>query len=131
MVHLEDDLWTSIQLYVLNRKVHFVNPDTDRVEEVISGQYALGIPLQVIVEHTNRDVTKLHKREKADVGRIDRTRGIRHNAWVISGTRVSVGTIKRYADAGYSIKEIQGEYPHLTQRDIQAAIHYEGDGAAA
>lgn len=42
---LADDLWVSTKLYVVDRKVVFVNPTTGNPEEVVSGQYLLGIPL--------------------------------------------------------------------------------------
>ena len=42
--HLRDDLWTKTILFVENRKVVFVNPETQQPQEVVSGQYLLGIP---------------------------------------------------------------------------------------
>ena len=35
--HLRDDLWTKTILFVENRKVVFVNPETQQPQEVVSG----------------------------------------------------------------------------------------------
>src|SRR5947209_8051800 len=34
--HLGDDLWAKTTLYILNRRVVFINPETDRPEDVVS-----------------------------------------------------------------------------------------------
>ena len=44
--HLKDELWTATTLYVLNRRVILVNSETGEPEEVVSGQFVLGIPLR-------------------------------------------------------------------------------------
>lgn len=128
-----DNFWISTTLYVLNRRVHFVNPDdpaSEKIEDVLNGQYALGIPLRVIAEDTSRDVRELASRRAEEAGRIQRARSVRHNAWVIAGTRISVDTIKRFAQDGFSVSEINQQYPSLTPEDIKAAIAHQGDLAA-
>lgn len=129
--HLEDRLWTAMTLYVLNRRVNFFNPETDRIEDVLSGQYALGIPLKTIVADTRRDVEQLHRRDEGQIGKIQRARYVSHNAWVVAGTRISVAAIKRFAEDGFSVGQILQEYPTLTEADIKAAIKHDGDGLAA
>lgn len=129
--HLEDRLWTSTTLYVLNRRVNFFNSETDQIEDVLSGQYALGIPLKTIVADTKRDVRRLQTRDDDKVGRIERGRYVSRNAWVVAGTRIPVVSIKRFAEDGFSVEQIMQEYPTLTKADVEAAIAYEGDGLAA
>src|SRR3546814_8821851 len=42
----------SSDLYVFNDKVVFDEPDGDRLREVVSGQYVIGIPLERIISDT-------------------------------------------------------------------------------
>ena len=43
---------------------------------------------------------------------------------VIAGTRISVELILDRIAAGMSVKEILKDYPHLTAKQIQAAVSY-------
>lgn len=43
---------------------------------------------------------------------------------IIAGTRISVDLILDRIASGMSIKEILKDYPHLTAKQIQAAISY-------
>ena len=130
LAHLADDRWTRTTLYVLKKKVNFEEPETGKKREVISGQYALGIPLAVIVEDTERDVHELRKRDATMVGTLAQNRLIAHNAVVVAGTRIPIAAIKRFADTGYSTAEILKEYPDLTEQDVKAALAYEVRSAA-
>ncbi len=129
--HLSDTKWTAITLFVLNRKVVFVEPGTKLYREIVSKQYVIGIPLHVVVTDTERDIHSLRMRDPATVGQFARTRNISHNALVIAGTRIPVAAIKRFAEDGYSIQQIKREYPILTEADIKAAIRHESRGRAA
>jgi uncharacterized protein (DUF433 family) len=125
LAHLGDDLWATTTLYVLNRRVIFDSPDMDRREEVVSGQVMLQIPLKVVSGNTEEAVKALRKREDAAIGKIERRKNVAHNQAVIAGTRIPVRSVKAFADAGYSVEQIQKEYPTLTAEDIQAAISFE------
>ena len=131
LAHLSDDLWSKTILYVLDRKVYFQEGEDGAISDVLSGQYTLGIPLEKIVTDTKRDVRELHARPAAKVGRIERSRYVSHNAWVIAGTRVPVAAIRRFKEAGYSIDEIVGEYPGLTRRDVEAALAHQEERSTA
>jgi len=43
---------------------------------------------------------------------------------VIKGTRITVELILRQLAQGITVKEILENYPHLTKRDVYAAIAY-------
>ncbi len=128
--HLEEELWTKTTLFVVNRKVVFVNPETGTPQEVVSGQYLLGIPLAKVMEDTTKDIANLSKRPNDRVGQITRTRSVCHNAWVLAGTRIPVGAIQRLHEDGYSTEKIIAEYPDLTKDDIKAALRHKADKAA-
>ena len=130
LAHLADDRWTLTTLYVLKKKVNFEEPETGQKREVISGQYALGIPLAVVVEDTERDVNELRKRDATMVGTLVQNRLVAHNAVVVAGTRIPAAAIKRFADTGYSTAEILKEYPDLTEQDVKAALAHEVRSAA-
>jgi uncharacterized protein (DUF433 family) len=120
--HLGEDLWAKTTLYVLNRNVVFFNPDTDRKEDVVTGQIVLEIPLKVVSGDMQKAVQRLHRRDKAFIGQFERHRSVLSNQEVIAGTRIPVRSVKAFANAGYSVDAIQKEYPTLTRQDIQAAI---------
>lgn len=122
LAHLGDDLWSKTTLYVLKKRVVFFNPETDRKEEVVSGQGVLQIPLKVVSGDMEQAVNSMWKRDKASIGQIERHRNVARNQIVIAGTRIPVRSIKAFADAGYTIEQIKKEYPTLTDQDIEAAI---------
>lgn len=128
---MSEEKWGSTELFVLNRRVVFVEPETAQYREIVSKQYVIGIPLREIVSDTKRDIKALRERDKGTAGTIVRSRNVCHNAWVMAGTRIRVASIKEFAKEGYTIRQIQKEYPTLTEADIEAALRYEGDGIAA
>ena len=122
LAHLKDGLWTKTILYVVNRKVVMVNPETQLPEEVVSGQYLLGIPLKQVMSDTRTDIGRMQKRSDSQVGQIIRQRSIAHNSWVVSGTRIPITSVLRLHEDGYTVEQIIGEYPDLTPADIQACL---------
>jgi uncharacterized protein (DUF433 family) len=128
--HLKDDLWTKTTLFVVNKEVVFVNPETNQLEGVLSGQYLLGIPLKKIMDDTSAEIVSISQRRKDTVGQIVRNRAIARNAWVVSGTRIPVGSIQRLHEDGYSEEQIVAEYPDLTPEDIRAALSHKDTRAA-
>ncbi len=129
--HLQDDLWTRTTLFVLNRRVIVHEPGSGRLREAVSGQYVLGIPLKKIIADTKRDTERLLKRPDAKIGKVEQSRRVLRNAPVIAGTRIPTAAIKRYKEAGFSVEQIIAEYPDLTPNDVEAALKYEENLAAA
>ena len=129
--HLGYDLWTNTTLYVLNKRVIFHEPGTELPQEVVSGQYVIGLLLKTIISDTTTDVEKMHRRDPGKIGQIERSRFIARNAWVIGGTRIPTAAIKRFKEAGYTEEQIIAEYPDLTPKDIQAALRHEEEQTAA
>lgn len=128
---MSEEKWGSTELFVLNRRVVFVEPETTQYREIVSKQYVIGIPLRLIVSETKRDIEALRERGKDAAGTIVRSRNVCHNAWVMAGTRIRVDSIKEFSKEGYTVQQIQEEYPTLTEADIEAALRHEGDGIAA
>ena len=130
LAHLKDELWTKTSLFVVNRRVIFQNPETGNPQEVVSGQYLLGIKLQKIISDTRNDVTTLNQRSSDSIGKVRKHRSIARNAWSIAGTRITVGSVKRFHEDGYSVNQIIAEYPDLTREDVQAALAHDDSQAA-
>ena len=128
--HLGDKMWSSTTLFVVDRKVVLVNPETETPEEVVSGQYLLSIHLKKIIKSTYDDVMTLRQRSPESIGRVDRSRGVLRNAWVVAGTRIPVHAIKSFHDHGYSVSKIIGEYPDLTPEDVEAALNHDDSKVA-
>ena len=88
------------------------------------------MPLSKIIEDTNNDVTALRTRTPESMGRVDRSRGVLRNAWVVAGTRIPVHAIKSFHEHGYSVSDIIGEYPDLTPEDVEASLNHDDPKAA-
>jgi uncharacterized protein (DUF433 family) len=125
LAHLGDELWSKTTLFVLNKRVIFVNPETGEREDVLSKQGVLQIPLQVVTGNMEEAVRSLGHRDASAIGKFERQRNVAYNRLVVSGTRIPVDSIKAFADAGYSVEEIIKEYPALTRDDVLAAIDHE------
>jgi uncharacterized protein (DUF433 family) len=116
--------WSELTLYVVRKQVYFKEPDTESVRAALSGQYT-HLRLKSIIEDLTLEASKLKQRSQNQFGRIERHRYVVHNAWVIAGTRIPTRAIWRFHEAGYRHAQIMREYPILTERDIDAAIHHE------
>lgn len=90
----------------------------------MSGQYLLGIPLKQVIEDTRNDIIDFQSRREDAIGNLSRNRNIIRNAWVISGTRIPVGSIVRLHEDGYTAEQIIAEYPDLRTEDVEAALRH-------
>jgi uncharacterized protein (DUF433 family) len=118
--HLEDEKWTATTLYVLNRTVLFVEPNTQQLREILSKQYVLGFPLKKVMDDTREAVRSLAERRADDYGQIERRRNVNHNRPVVAGTRIPVRAVQAYIEDGYSDDQILAEYPSLAKADVEA-----------
>jgi uncharacterized protein (DUF433 family) len=126
--NLADDdasAWSGVRLYAVNKRVHWVEPQTGLPQDVASKQYALQpIELDAVVNAVRSDIREIIKRDKTKVGHIERVRSLNKSQPVIAGTRITVKAIKNFHTAGYSIAQIIAEFPDLTHQDIKAALSH-------
>jgi uncharacterized protein (DUF433 family) len=122
--HMGDDLWTHTTLFVNNKKVAIRNPKSGMIEEVVGGQGVIRIALTVVASDMRKAVEALRERGPEAVGQITKQRGLLNGRPVFAGTRIPVGSVKAFAEAGYSEKQILREYPTLTIDDVRAAMIY-------
>ena len=131
MTHLGDDRWATASLWVHRGKVVYQEPATEDRYEASTAQKMLEIPLQIAISDTKEAVASMNRRDPAKIGTVIRTKYVNNMVPVLAGTRVPVSAIKGYVDAGYSTKHILHEFPDLTAADVEAAIAYKRDVAAA
>lgn len=128
--HLGEDRWTATTLYVLNRRVVFVEPETKRKREITTKQYVVDIPLKLAIQSAHKAVESMNDRAAAG-GNIVRNRFVAQNALTFAGTRIPVSAVIDFARAGFSHGEILREYPELTGVDIYAALEHAKNNAEA
>ena len=119
------DLWTGVRLYVFNKHVYWIEPDTQLPQELASGQYVIEtIDLSAEVEAAASEVSTMNRRDPSGVGKVEKRKSVSQSSAVIAGTRVTVRALQRFARAGYSVEQILAEYPDLTTQDVEAALAY-------
>ncbi|HEX3918447.1 MAG TPA: DUF433 domain-containing protein [Caulobacteraceae bacterium] len=128
---LSDEPWASRTLEVLNRRVVVYDSASRHKREVVGGQHVFNIPLKVVITGVRSDVAKMNERSGDQVGKVVQAKFVSQNQPVLSGTRIPVAAIQSFARAGYNTDRILKEYPGLTAADVQAALAYESDSAAA
>lgn len=121
LAHLGEGRWTATTLYVLGKRVVFENPATAELEEVVSRQRVLNIPLRVVIRNTRNRIAALNDRS-AEVGHFQQRRYVAQNERVFAGTRIPLATVLQFAEAGYSQAQIRREYPVLELEEIGSAI---------
>lgn len=127
----DPDRWIETKLYPLNRRVVWYEKGSEVPQEVASGQYVVAVVLNDVVQATKEAVKNLHtSRDRSNIGSVEKSKYVVHNAPVLAGTRITVGAIKRFHEAGYSVEQILKEYPDLTAQDISVAIAYREKPAA-
>ena len=131
LAHLGDDLWRKTALYVLNRRVVFRDRSLGEFRDAVNGQIVFEIVLAVVEDDMAKAVAEAQKRTPTEIGRITRTRTVRHRDPVFSGTRIAVRSVLQLAADGYSVEQILREYPSLTAADVEAALSAGDDRNAA
>ena len=121
--HYDTSLWSSSRVYVLNREPYIGEPGSE-VATDRRGQLAPVMFLRDVIGEIEQGMDDLKRRRPDQIGTISKNRYVVRNAATIGGTRIPVATIKRYAEANYSVSEILEEYPSLTEEDVRAALAY-------
>jgi uncharacterized protein (DUF433 family) len=121
--------WSNIRVFVSGKQVYFQEPVSRQTSPRLSGQHvAVAVmDLEQVFHEVSGKVERLRKRQRGQVGRIERQRRVVHNSPAISGTRIPALAVWELDEAGYSTQRILREFPNLTQSDVEAAIAYEED----
>lgn len=116
--------WGGVRLFVLDKRVIWVEPGENLPVDAASGQALIeAVDIGEEVAEAKRVIAAdMGKRRNDQLGVVTKSRKIVHNAAVIAGTRIPVRAIQRFHAAGYSAEAIIREYPDLTERDVRAAL---------
>ena len=128
---LSDEPWASSRLQVVGKRVVVVEPGSRRKRMAAGSQMVLDLPLREVIANLRDAIAQLNRRSFEQQGKVVREKFVAQNQPIIAGTRIPVASIKSFAKAGYGVGAIIREYPSLTPADVQAAIEYEGESAAA
>jgi DNA-binding transcriptional MerR regulator/uncharacterized protein (DUF433 family) len=82
----------------------------------------------IALDEIGAKIDTVNDRGPGASGRVVSRRGVHRSKPVFAGTRIPVGTVQRYLQAGYDTKAIIREYPSLTPADIETARHYSAAG---
>lgn len=119
--------WSQLKFWVAGRDVYWDDPASRTREGVRPpGQTVIPIEMEAIEREVHDNIRRLvRERQPDDHGRISRNRYVKHNEWVISGTRIPVSAIIDFHRAGFDADAIIREYPRLTAEDVAAALEWE------
>jgi uncharacterized protein (DUF433 family) len=129
LAHMGDDKWTSQKLWVSNRRVVFVEPESRRKREIASKQFVAEIALEVITSDVRVDIQKLNRRNGGEVGVIVKKRHFHSSDPVFSGTRIPVAAIAEYIRMGFEDGDILDRFPDLQAGDLDAARQWLAEAA--
>jgi uncharacterized protein (DUF433 family) len=120
--------WSSLRFYVAGKRVYFKDPESGALvagRPIGQGLIPEIIELEPIMHDLARAASNLKKRERQDIGHIEKRRGVMGGATVIKGTRVLTSAIWNFHEDGYDTAAIIRQYPQLTPKDIEAALDHE------
>lgn len=112
--------WHRLHLYVLKNRV-VIGREGD-LADVLSGQVAMDLPLELVAGTVESQIRALSERRSDEIGHISKRRGVLRSAEVVSGTRIPVRAIQRFAAEGFTVAQIMLEYPQLAEADVLAAL---------
>lgn len=126
LAQMGDTTWSNTKLYVIKKEVVFHDLKHDEKRAVISGQIVLPpIVLEAVRANMLESIRSMNSsRDAKAVGKVERNKAIAHNQAVIAGTRIPISSIQAFSNEGYTVEQIQREYPTLTAADIKAAIKH-------
>jgi DNA-binding transcriptional MerR regulator len=111
---------SELRFATVGREIYFQHPDGSweghlRPDQIVLVQVILLEPLRLRIR---RAATS---RVSADLGRVDRHRGVHGSAPVFAGTRIRVSTVLDYLRHGYDAPAIIEALPGLTAEDVDEA----------
>lgn len=121
-----DTPWASLTLFLVGKTVVFKDPSTGHEFSTRpTNQRVIPIDLRAIADDVRRKVEEMRTRRRETVGKVEKTRRLQRNEAVVAGTRIPTAAVWDFHKAGYSVAQIIGQYPSLTEDDVRAAIEYE------
>lgn len=119
-------IWSDLRITVCDDIVYLSDPKSN-AEMPRCGPTGITFTIDVaeVVDALQMDIERYKQRRPEDIGQITRKRGVMGYAWIVAGTRIPTSAIWSFHEAGYDAHGIIEQYPHLTPKDIEAAIEHE------
>ena len=111
--------WSDFTLYVLNKRVVIHDKKSSDFYEPVDGQKVFKIPLRVVQRNMQNAVNELWERPASSIAKTEKRRRVAGFKEVLSGTRVTIDSIRDFITAGYSDNEIVEEFPSISIVDVQ------------
>ncbi len=120
-----DEPWATLTLYVVGRSVFFQDEGAAIKRADQTRQQLMPIALARVEREIRDEINRLQQRGQGDIGRVARHRYVAENRPVLAGTRIPTEAVWQFHAEGYTPDEILAVYPHLTMKDVQAALRFE------
>jgi uncharacterized protein (DUF433 family) len=78
----------------------------------------------IALDMVGEKIESVSDRDQATAGQVVKRRGVHGSKPIFAGTRIPVGTVQRFLEAGYDAESIISEYPSLTPADIETACRH-------
>lgn len=117
--------WAEAKVWVINGELSYLRPGLKKEVMGVDTKQLAMLDIIEVIEEVTAKIEELKKRKLEAYGQVERQKFVARNSWVIAGTRIPTAAIRRYADAGFTNKQIMEEYPTLTMEDVQAALDHE------
>jgi DNA-binding transcriptional MerR regulator len=108
---------TQVVFATLNGRVYFQHDDGSWEVDVHPDQLVIQEVLNLIPLRNRIDAAT--RRDDAQVGQVERRRGAMGSKLLIAGTRVPVGTVRRYLEAGRTTAQVLESFPVLSAADVE------------
>lgn len=118
LAELGEGSWSTVTIFVLNKRVVFHDATSDTYYEPVDGQRVFKLPLQVVKRNMQSAIDTLWARPDEMIGRVERKKRVAGRKEVLAGTRVSVESVLDFINAGFDDKEIVAEFPSISLEDV-------------
>jgi hypothetical protein len=116
--------WHEARVYVAGHRLFFEDPRTAAIHSARRPEqmaFDAVLDLREVEANFRSHLARFLTQGKREPGSTSRTRGVVGGVEVFSGTRIPVGTIMRWIQAGSSDAEVLANYPSLSVPDIAVA----------
>jgi len=118
-----DRPWSELSFFVRGKDLLFRDRSSlYPISTLRRDQSSLGFELEPVAKAVRTDAEELSQRDSADIGMVERRRGVQGNREVVKGTRVPVQSVRNLAEDGYNASAIVRSFPSLTISDVETIL---------
>ncbi len=113
-----DEPLTQLRFATIGNRVYFQHADGTWEGDLHADQLVFHQVLNL--QPLRQRISDAARRDEGMVGRVERRRGVLGGKPVLAGTRVPVESVRRYLDAGRTVKDVLQAFPALSRADVEA-----------